>query len=222
MHLSLQATQQPRRTHRALSRTKRMEAKLETHPTPISRSYLLDADPLAAAEAHGLQGHPSGLIGVDGDPLVAVVRAAGLELLVEAAARRDLELADALVSLVEGDAEVHDVLRLVEVKGDLALFVFEVLLAAPAGAVAGVHVARQTAGAAAGVAAPVGRGAGVVGAGVLGDGGPLACIDEGCVCLGICLSGGMGASWGRGRMDAGRRRSRKERVSHLRMASPHT
>lgn len=145
----------------------------------IALAYLFDADPVVAAQAQGLHLQPSRLVGVDLETLVAVGRAAGLDLLREAAAGGDLELADALVPLEERNVEEDDILRLVEIVGDIALFILQSLAAAPAGVVARVPVARKIGGAAARVTAPVRGGAGIVGASLLGDGGPPPRIDEG-------------------------------------------
>ena len=156
-------------------------------PSDRQRAYLLQADPVVASKTQGLQGQLGSLVGVEIKPLVGAIGcAAGRDLLAEAAARGNLERADALVTPVELDVEVDDILWLLELLSDRALVVLERLFAAPAGAIARVSVARQLSRTALAAAAPLGPRAHVVGAGFLRNGSPPVGVDDGC---------GFGGGW---------------------------
>jgi len=142
-------------------------------------TYLRDADPLVAVKAHSLQAEVLGLIAVEVERLIAEGVTTRLDCTVSVAVETNPQPAPVFVALVESNAQLFDILRLVEVVRDLAELIFKVFLARPARVRPCVFVPRVLGDAAIGTAAGA-RGPRVIGVGVDGDCGPFAGVYQGC------------------------------------------
>ena len=141
--------------------------------------YLRDADPFVAVKAHSLQAELLGFIAVEVERLIAEGVTTRLDRTVRVTVETNPQPAPVFVALVESNAQLFDILRLVEVVRDLAELIFKVFLARPARVRPYVFVPRVLGDAAIGTAAGA-RGPRVIGAGVDGDCGPFAGVYQGC------------------------------------------